>query len=122
MATGPLTKEDRILGPDLRGPFGGYKAYLRGDITWAEAEATIPHAGIYQVRRVNGKKIPYKLKFYRPTNPQTVNQQSRRAVFADGIIHWRALTSDEKKSLNIRARRVRMSGYNLYLREYMLSH
>jgi len=104
------------------GAFGNYSAWLRGDITYADALLRTPMAGIYQVRRYGAKRVLVQEKFYRPTNPQTAPQQAWRAVFSAGKAAWDVLTSDEKLALNKRARPLKMSGFNLFMREYLLSH
>ena len=81
-----------------------------------------PKWGIYQIRTRGPKKRHVKMIHYRPTNPQTVPQQANRQIFADGIIAWQGLTDSAKSVYNNRAKKRRMSGYNLFLREYMLTN
>lgn len=78
--------------------------------------------GIYRRRRFNGKYFPERARFYRPTNPRSFAQQSRREVFASGVVLWQALTDFEKASYNLRARRLHMSGFNLHQREYLQAY
>jgi len=80
------------------------------------------YAGIYQQRHGTNRKITVKEKFYSPTNPQTIPQQANRDVFSDAISGWQGLTSEQKLGYNKRAVGRHMSGYNLYIREYMLTH
>lgn len=81
--------------------------------------------GILKVAK-NGKRKSglrhISMKFYRPTNPQTIPQQALRGTFADGVANWQGLTTLEKVEYNNRAKGKKMSGYNLFLREYMLSN
>ena len=78
--------------------------------------------GIYQIRsRYNGSII-VKENFYWPTNPQTETQQAHRQKLTDGVAAWQALTNNQKEIYNERARYKPYSGYNLFLREYLLSH
>ncbi len=78
--------------------------------------------GIYQVRSRYGSQVVVKEKFYTPTNPQTVAQQAWRQVYADSIVAWQALTDNQKEQYNIKAKFKPYSGYNLFQKEYLLSH
>lgn len=62
------------------------------------------------------------LPYYVPTNPRTPLQQAWRKVYADSIVAWRGLTTEQKKSYNKRAEHKGYSGYNLFQKEYLLSH
>lgn len=77
--------------------------------------------GIYQMRTRFGHRINVKEKFYVPTNPQTVPQQANRQDFADAVVAWQGLSDSQKQVYNKRARTRHMSGYNLFLRQKMLS-
>lgn len=74
--------------------------------------------GIYQMRMTKQGKVPIKMKFYTPTNPQTVPQQANRQKFADAMTAWHALTSNEQAEYTERARKRQMFGRNLFIREY----
>ena len=78
--------------------------------------------GIYQVRTRFGKQVVVKEKHYVPTNPQTEPQQAWRGTFAAAVTSWQGLTPEQKDVYNEKARYKNYSGYNLYLREYLLSH
>lgn len=77
--------------------------------------------GIYQTRPRAGGRIWVKEKFYVPTNPRTPAQQAWRDKYADSIVAWRALTSEQKEVYNVRARGKKMSGYNLFQKEFLLA-
>lgn len=78
--------------------------------------------GIYNRRRTpEGVKVS-RMKFYRPTNPQTVPQMAWRDVFAAGIGTWQGFTIEEKAPYNNRVRGKHMTGFNLFMREYLASH
>ena len=79
------------------------------------------HYGIYQVRTRWGGQVQVKEKFYTPANPQTVPQQANRQKYGQAVGAWRALTTLQQESYNIRAKYKSYTGYNLYTREYMLS-
>lgn len=74
--------------------------------------------GIYQMRMTKRGKRPVKMKFYTPTNPQTVAQQANRTKFANAMEAWGALSSVDKAVYNARAKRRNMFGKGLFIREY----
>ena len=74
--------------------------------------------GIYQMRMTKRGKVPIKMKFYTPTNPQTVAQQANRAKFAAGMAAWSALTPEQKLAYNKSSRKRQMFGWGYFLREY----
>lgn len=74
--------------------------------------------GIYQMRMTKRGKVPIKMKFYTPTNPQTEAQQANRTKFANAMTAWQALTTEQKNAYNIRARNIGLFGRNLFIREY----
>lgn len=78
--------------------------------------------GIYRVRHRWGKTVQEKLPLYWPTNPQTGPQQANRQKYADSVVAWQALTPEQQAVYNKNAIGKRMSGYNLFQREYLLSH
>lgn len=78
--------------------------------------------GIYRVRHRWGKVIQEKLPFYVPTNPQTGPQQANRQKMTDAVAAWQALTDEQQAVYNKNAIGKEMSGYNLFLQEYLLSH
>jgi len=77
--------------------------------------------GIYRVRSGTEGIYCEKMDFYEPTNPQTVEQQANRQKFSTAVAGWQALTEEQQASYNIRAKYKNYSGYNLYIREHMLS-
>lgn len=54
-----------------------------------------------------------------PRNPDTQAQRIVRRTFAGAVKTWQTLTNEEKYKYNRRARRMNMSGYNLYISQYM---
>jgi hypothetical protein len=78
--------------------------------------------GIYQRRKMKSGKGYIKMKFYTPTNPQTVPQQANRAKFADAMSTWTSLTPEEKQPYIERAKRRQMKPWGLFVREYYQSH
>lgn len=74
--------------------------------------------GIWQMRMTKRGKVPIKMKFYRPTNPQTVPQEANRTKFANAMSAWGSLSSEDKAVYNARAKKRNMFGWGLFIREY----
>jgi hypothetical protein len=79
-------------------------------------------SGIYRTDNVTGKTKYYREPFYITKNPRYAPQQAWRGIFADAVLAWQGLTTPEKAVYNIKAKGKRMSGYNLFLKEYLESH
>jgi len=54
-----------------------------------------------------------------PRNPDTEAQRTVRRTLGDAVRSWQALTADCRYAFIRRARSMSMSGYNLYISEYM---
>jgi len=78
--------------------------------------------GIYQRRKNNGRTSYCRMKFYFPKNPRSGPQQSWRAVFIAGMNAWAVLTDEQKEVYNQRARKYRMHGVNLFMKEWLKSN
>ena len=78
--------------------------------------------GVYQMRRCKEGYIPVQMKFYSPTNPQTEIQQSNRQKIADAVLAWQDLTDEQKEVYNENASGMKLTGYNLFVKNYLLSH
>lgn len=114
-----VTGTSKLLSIDARGKFGrsggfgriafGYNFF--GFYSW--------YAGIYQKRYFYGEPYLSKSKFYRPTNPKTLVQMNWRYTYSWGIYLWQNLDLKTKKSYNKRALKKKMSGYNLFISEWL---
>jgi len=78
--------------------------------------------GIFRRDNVTGEVKYYREPYYTPKNPRTEAQQANRQKLADGVVAWQALTPEQKNQYNKRAIGRGMSGYNLFLHEYLLSN
>jgi len=78
--------------------------------------------GIYRVRHRWGKVIQEKLPFYIPTNPRSIPQQANRGKLTNAVTAWQALTEEQQEVYNKRIKEKQMSGYNLFISEYLFSH
>lgn len=78
--------------------------------------------GITYVQRAGFKRTSYA-KIY-PSKTPTRLQKYRRERFLEAINAWRALTNEQKKTLDDITNRygMVMSGYNLYLSLYLTQH
>lgn len=81
-----------------------------------------PSFGIYQQRKCKEGKITIKMKFYTPYNPQTEPQQLNRSKIIFAVLAWQGLTPEQKSAYNYNAKGTIYSGYNLFVREYLLSN
>lgn len=82
----------------------------------------IPLSGVYRRNHTFGKIETVRDQFYITKNPRTVSQQSGRTKFGDAVRAWQALTSEQKQVYNLRTIEKDLSGYNLFLREYLFSN
>ncbi len=93
----------------------------QGTFNWNNTLTPTEITGIYQTRHGGGKQFSQRLAFYFPRNPQSGLQQANRNKFADGVAAWKVLTPAEKLVYNKNSYGLGMSGYNLFLRQYMRS-
>ena len=116
-----ITPTTHCIAFQTRGKIGSpYEYGLKRQGKWKYGQ-NHPKWGIYQIRRPFGKMQHVKMIHYRPTNPQTIPQQANRQKYADSILAWQGLTDSEKNVYNNNAKGKRMSGFNLFIREYMLT-
>lgn len=76
--------------------------------------------GIYQRRLVAGKKVVRKSILYPFVITHTRLQQATRSKFKSGVFAWNDLAPEIKKKYNQRAIGRNMTGYNIFIREYIL--
>jgi len=79
-------------------------------------------SGIFQKRYNMGRAITALVSYMIPKNPRTEAQQANREKYADGVLAWQNLTTEQKQVYNDAMRGKKMSGYNFFLREYLKSH
>jgi len=117
-----INKVEKGIGLNTRKKLGRSSEYgqrIYGSHKYAEYDHRY---GIYAVWTRKGKQINVKLPFYIPTNPRTEAQQANRAIFTAAVLAWQNLTTDQKNGYNEKAKYKHLSGYNLYIREYLLSN
>lgn len=78
-------------------------------------------SAIYRNRIFRKKRYQEKMQFYPYVITHTVPQQANRTKFATAISTWQGMTSSQKAKYNRLALKRQMSGYNLFIRYYMMS-
>lgn len=61
----------------------------------------------------------YARVYVKPANPDTEGQRIIRRTFGDAVRSWQILPPEEKQNYNRQARRLPISGYNLFISLYM---
>ncbi len=56
-----------------------------------------------------------------PRNPDTPAQRSNRRLFSEAMKAWQGLSLFDKNAYNRRARRLGMTGHNLFISRYMIA-
>ena len=79
-------------------------------------------SGVYHTRRAKGRTFTTRMRYYRPTNPQSVPQEANRTKFANAMTAWGALTLEQKAVYTERAKKRGMFPWGLFIREYYSSN
>lgn len=91
--------------------------------TWHGKDITpISRYGIYRRFTQGPERKIVKNRYYIPANPRTVPQQARRTAYANGVSAWQALTQPEKDIYNEQAKGKNLSGYNIFMQDWLNSH
>ena len=79
---------------------------------------------VYYWRPRNTKKEYVKRAYFVPVQPGTPAQTHRWDVFRAGVQSWQSLTPAQKKIYNDKVKylKLHMEGFNLFMREYLLTH
>ena len=100
----------------------------RVSIYYTDAVYDNSRAVTFRIRRGNGaagsilgKRIQDKYKYFVPSSINNAEGQDARDAFAQAVSNWQTvLTDSQKVEYNRRANKgLHMSGYNLYIREYV---
>lgn len=113
--------------------FGGFSQYGTSQYGWSHygdddvyilkgTPQEILLSGIFRTDQVTGETKNYREPFYITRNSRYVPQQAWRQKFADGMAAWKALTPEEKLVYYERAKKLRITGHNLFMREYLKSN
>ena len=95
---------------------------LVGKVGKEGAEDPLNVFGIYRRRPTKTGYTLVKMGFYTPTNPQTEPQQAWRLIFSNGVDAWHLLNEEEKEGYRARAKDLNMTGFNLFMSEYLLAN
>jgi len=117
-----IAPSETVLGDQVRQKVGRTSEYgcrRYGGFFYGEVD---DNYGIYQMRRGVTGQIIVKERFYIPNNPRSVPQQTNRQKYADSVLAWQNLTDEQKSVYNKRVSGRKLSGYNLFQKEYLLSH
>ncbi len=77
------------------------------------------HGRIGKIVLYNRNGVQCARSYAVPRNPDTPAQKRNRKTFAEAVKLWQGLTPDEKYRYNRNARKLRISGYNLFISRYM---
>src|SRR5574337_392216 len=107
-----VDKKTALVSLNARGKLGYTAAVGFARCGISRCGSSKLYGGIYQRKKtLNGWRTS-RMRYYRPSNPQTTAQQAWRSIFASGLTAWRALTDDERKLLSKQALSYRMTGFN----------
>lgn len=113
---------DKGIVIDIRGKFAKGGGFGRVAFAYNYFGFYSVYSGIYQKKYYYDEVYISKMKFYRPTNPQTVDQQNWRDIFKDAMSAWSVLNDETKEIYRLKGARRKMSGMNIYVSEYLKSH
>lgn len=117
-----LNSKDRTIGWEIKKKLGSHNTYgYCGFGEYLYGHGYKVH-GIYQVRHRYGRIVPIIMKFYKPLGPPGPGQVIMRAKLAAAMAEWAGLTAEQKLPYIIRAKKLKMHGCNVYVRDYNLSH
>ena len=81
----------------------------------ASAQGSVGRCLTYS-RRSGGNRVRYQRK---QKDANTDNQIPRRLMVQQGVVNWQGFTDEQKDVYNNRAKGLSMSGYNLYMSDYL---
>jgi hypothetical protein len=119
MRTGALNK---LYSIDARGKLGYAGGFARITFGYNRFGFYEWLCGVYQKKYMWGRSYISKQRFYRSIDTKTDAQLAWRAVFVEGKQAYDALSSEEKQAWRDRTKRKTMTGYNLFMSEYLNSH
>lgn len=95
------------------GPYFGARVY--GDFLFGDLSS---YNRTYTIANKKTLRSPY----YITKNPRSAPQQAWRQIFAAAVSAWQGLTVEQKIVYHRASMGKHMSGYNVFLKEYLLSH
>jgi len=91
-------------------------AVVRGPLFSVEAHGDL--CGILTYRKGRGNPAVYG--HHEPKVPNTAGQVSQQTSFTSAVSSWRALPGMSKVWWGEKARGMRLTGYNMYVQNYLL--
>ena len=110
----------RLLSGIARQKFGKPNFFGASIFGWSEFGDDNIFSGIYSSVVMDGVRHQRFFNFYDYLITHTPLQNTNRTKFHNAIVAWQALGSTSRAEYNRRAIGRHMSGYNLFIREYML--
>jgi hypothetical protein len=116
-----LTQQEKILGPQphkrLGLSFGCGSAFC--GFTRCGFENIF--GGIYAKHYIWGKPVYLKRHFHWPKYARNEAQDISRTKFAEAVSLWHTLTTEQKNEYRILAKKRRITGFNFFISQYLLS-
>lgn len=113
---------DRLLSMTARKRFGRPNQYGQIVYGYSQYGEKNNYTGIYQVRHYKSNLVNVVEQFYCPTDQSQPAKVARQIIFASAILAWQALSAGEKERFRRKSSGKHMSGYNVFLHEYLISH
>lgn len=114
-----IDKLGQRIDADIRGKVGRGGGFGRLCFGYNTFGLYSIYFGIFSKKYYFGKPYISKMKFYRPTNPQTIRQQNWRVIHAYGTFLWQNKDTEQQEPYKLRAYRLKMTGYNLWLSRWL---
>lgn len=116
-----ISPSEGLIAPVQRQKFGRYATYGKESYGKHHYGLSVLQAGIYKRIRYQGIVRRVYIPFYPYKITHSEQQTTNRTKFGDAVAAWQALTESQKEVYRSRVIGKPLSGYNLYLREAMLS-
>lgn len=94
-------------------------AKITGPLHANEARGKIAKAQIMRRQRGNIYAISYNYPGYKKKFKVSERQKEQREKYKEGTEAWRTLTNEEKELYNKKAEEFKITGYNLFIKEYI---
>lgn len=117
-----LSTEEKILFPQARKRFGFSQLFGSAHFGFMRFGEFNPYAGIYRHTQYYNNRVWQKIAFMWPSNPRTVPQQARRAVFADGITAWHGLSPEDVLYWQKQGKKKRLPAYHAFISNYLYTN
>lgn len=110
---------EKLNSLDARGKFGFSGGFGRITFGYFRFGFYSKFSGIYSKKYYYGEPYISRMKFYRPTNPQTIKQQNWRAICAYAWVLWADVDSDQREQYRLQADKLGITGPNLFMSKWL---